>query len=96
MKLIGKIHKFNTGRYYGDNKQPIDWGIICKDDDKQVVVFIDRARHIDGIIDIHFGNLDLIHNDWVLNAYDHYHYYMGSSVNSPISFFEDLVKNETI
>jgi hypothetical protein len=79
MNIIGKIHKFNTGRLYAKEGQPISWAIVKRDNDTLCVPFIDHARGIEQVIDVHVGNLDLIDDRWVLNAYDNYHYHYGSS-----------------
>ena len=85
MEIVGKIRRFNTRRQYTKEGQPITWAIV-QNDKVTNVVFIDHARHIDGVIDVHFGNLDLIHDDWVLRAYDDYHYHYA--MNGEIRFLE--------
>lgn len=75
---IGALHTFNTGRQYAKDGQPIVWAVLkCSEPYGQCVVFIDQARGIDGVIDLHFGNLDLIDDRWVLRAYDDHHYRHG-------------------
>jgi hypothetical protein len=88
MKLIGTIHKFNTRRMYGENGQEIVWGVVEQDDQHRVVNFIDRARGIRGTIDLHFGNLDLLTNEWVLRAYDDFHY---RGFHNTMTFFGEQV-----
>jgi len=74
MRIIGELHTFNTGRRYVADGQTIVWAIIAGEDG-QKVAFIDRARMIEGVIDLHFGNLDLVDDRWVLRAYDDHHYH---------------------
>jgi hypothetical protein len=78
MKLIGTVHTFNTKRMYAENGQEIVWAILQIDDYRKVVAFMDRARGIDGVIDIHFGNMGLVDDRWVLRAYDDFHYRHGT------------------
>lgn len=78
MQIIGHVHGFNTGRGYAKDGQRINWAIV-EDGGKRVVAFIDHARGIDQVIDLHVGNLDLITDRWVLNAYDNYHYHYGGA-----------------
>lgn len=83
-ELVGEVHRFNTGRLYAVNGQEITWGVIDVYVEhrisERVVAFIDHARGIDGVIDLHFGNLDLIDDRWVLRAYDDHHYHHGYEV----------------
>jgi hypothetical protein len=73
--LIEPVREFNTGRRYAADGQRIVWAVFGRDDPYQrVVVFFDLARGIDGCIDLHVGNLDLIDHRWVLRAYDDHHY----------------------
>jgi hypothetical protein len=89
MKLIGTIHTFNTGRPYASNGQEITWAVIERPDRKRVVVFIDHARMIEQGIDLHIGNLELLTNAWVLNAYDNYHYHYASE---EVTFLREQLK----
>jgi len=89
MKIIGAIHTFNTRRMYAANGQEIQWAVIERPDHSRVVFFNDTARGIDGVIDLHVGNLDLVDNDWVLRAYDDFHYHYGHDERP---FFTDHVK----
>lgn len=75
MKVIGTVHTFNTRRMYAANGQEIVWAVIEVDRFRTVVAFIDRARMIDGVIDLHVGNRELVTDQWVLRAYDDFHYY---------------------
>lgn len=78
MQLKGPVRSFNTRRMYSENGQEIVHAVIQLDNGfTRVVAFIDRARGIDGVIDLHFGNMDLVDNDWVLRAYDDMHYRHG-------------------
>jgi len=77
MKLIGTIHRFNSGRLYNNDGQPITWAIIELESHKRVVAFIDHARMIEQVIDVHVGNSALLTDAWVLNAYDNFHYHYG-------------------
>jgi hypothetical protein len=74
MKLIGTIHRFNTGRYYSADHQPITWAVVERPTGTRCVVFVDHARGISGTIPLHVGNLDLLTDAWVLRAYDDFHY----------------------
>ena len=78
LEVVGKIHKFNTGRLYAANSQEISWGVIrCVETGERKVAFIDHARGIDGVIPMFFGNMDLLDDAWVLRAYDDFHYTHG-------------------
>jgi hypothetical protein len=88
MKLIKPVTAFNTKRLYTEEGQPISYAIIRRDDHKTIVVFRDHARGIEGVIDVHFGNTDLVTNDWVLRAYDDMHYHHLSLVER--DFFDGL------
>lgn len=72
-ELVGKIHRFNTGRLYTERGQVITWAIV-KHDGNRFVVFSDEDRQIDGLIPLFLGNYDLIDNGWVLRAYDDHHW----------------------
>jgi len=71
--LVGEVREFNTGRLYAFGGQPITYAVF-ESGGKHYVVFIDHARYIEGCIELHFGNLDLVDNSWVLRAYDDHHY----------------------
>ena len=73
LTLIGRVHEFNTRRPYTTEGQRITWAIF-RGGNTTVVVFHDHSRMVQGTIDVHFGNLDLITDDWVLRAYDDFHY----------------------
>lgn len=77
MTIIGTVHEFNTRRAYATDGQRISWAVVENDDRKRVVAFIDHARGIEQVIDLHHGNLDLLTDAWVLNAYDNFHYRYG-------------------
>lgn len=83
MAKLNKVYSFNTGRQYNQHGQPIDWMIVEAPKDEQgppfhipyKVFFVDRARHISGVILCMVGNIeDLIHDSWVKNQYDSYQY----------------------
>ena len=82
-----QVYSFNTGRYYGKDKQPIDWMLVDSPAGQQIapfwisyyVLFVDRGRGIAGIIPVLMGNYqDLMNNQWVLDQYDAYQY-IGSN-----------------
>ena len=91
MKIIGKIHTFNTGRPYAQNGQEIVWAVVENANGARVVAFIDRARQIEQVIDLHVGNLDLITDRWVLNAYDYFHYHHPR--NGECNFLREQIQN---
>lgn len=76
-KIVGKVHEFNTGRYYGKDRQPITWAVVELEGGGRGVAFADSARGIDGIIPLLIGNLDLVTDEWVLRAYDDFHFHPG-------------------
>ena len=87
MAKLDTLYHFNTGRWYGENKQPIDWMVVKNTERVEpfyfpyYVYFADRARGIAGIIPVMFGNIeDLLNNNWVLGQYDAYQYHDTSSV----------------
>lgn len=69
------LRRFNTGRRYREDGQWIRWTVATLADGRRVVMFVDESRFIDGVIDLHLGNLDLVDDQWVLRAYDDHHYY---------------------
>lgn len=89
LKILGKFRSFKTGRHYGPNGQQIDWAIVDKGEGRRVVVFTDQDRMIDGVIDLHFGNLDLVDDRWVLRAYDDHHYHGDYDV---LGFWRDALR----
>jgi hypothetical protein len=99
MKLIRTLHRFNTGRFYIEDRQPIAWAVLERDNatacticgrytTRQCVVFRDEARWIEGVIDLHMGNLDFIDDEWVLRAYDDHHWHWGAC---ELHFFSNLL-----
>lgn len=73
--VLGKVKAFNTRRMYGAEGQRIVYAVLqLSNPYRQVVAFVDRDRGIEGVIDLHFGNLDLISDEWVLRAYDDHHW----------------------
>ena len=92
MKIIGSINRFNTGRGYSANRQPIVWAVVEGSEPtvhSRVVVFIDEARTIEGAIPLYVGNLDLIDDGWVLRAYDDHHYRMDYDA---VQFLRQMAK----
>lgn len=74
--MLGKPHEFNTRRMYAADGQRISWAVYRNAaHHRTVVVFNDHARGIDGVVDLHFGNLDIVGDEWVLRAYDDHHWY---------------------
>lgn len=74
MVIKSEVREFNTGRRYTGFGQRIRWVRIQEDNGDNAVVFEDQDRMIFGIIPIFFGNMDLVDDRWVLNAYDDRHY----------------------
>lgn len=96
--LIGKVRAFNTGRLYAADGQRISWAVFRDvNTHKTVVVFIDHSRMVDGVIDLHFGNLDLVNDGWVLRAYDdhHYHYSGGLVMQLRREIADNAIKEPT-
>lgn len=88
------VHQFNTGRRYTREGQRIRWAFYCPTPSARVVLFFDRDRFISGAIDVHFGNLVLVDNDWVLRAYD-YHFYRDRDYATEYDAMQTLMHADT-
>lgn len=96
MKLVGKIHRFNTGRRYGNEGQLILWAVFQQDQPyRRVVVFFDQDRHIEGCIELYIGNMDLVNDDWVLRAYDDHHWHYDGDAFVMMRAVVESEKHET-
>lgn len=84
MKVLRKV-KWNTGRQYGPDGQPITAWLLELTPYLDVILFRDDARMIDGVIDIkaaHGFSTDYSVESHTMHSYDYSQYYLSLHLSS--------------
>lgn len=92
MAVLNKLYLFNTGKYYGPDRQPIEWMVVKNPTEydgrfhcSYHILFNDVARNIMGTIPCLVHNLELINDSMVQSLYECYQYVSDVSVLDTLS-----------